>query len=269
LAIYVNKDNNFEQTEPTSRECPHCGAHTQLLPVATPSFEVLTKTRPKRVGLAFRCAACNEPRFVRAMVRRWENERVELSSNLVEIERTRERFPYDYLPKPVARLLREALECYAADCHTAFALMSRRAVQTAWPDLGKRGRLRWHELFQDAVRAGELDAVTTRRFERVLFGVDDAIPEIGAEQSAMLIEIVKDLFYQCYVRGTKLRAAMRMRRYFASGARALEHESRPGASMSPTEASMSPTEATSRTEASTSGPEASTTRAEASTLTAS
>jgi hypothetical protein len=187
----------------------------------------LTTTRPKRVGIAFRCASCNEPRFARAAVRRFDGERVELSSNLVEIERARERFPYDYLPKPVARLLREALECYAADCRTAFALMARRAVRAAWPDLGQRGRLRWHDLFQDAVRAGDVDAVTTRRLERVLFGVEGDLPDISAEQCAVLIEIVKDLFYQCYVRGAKLRAAMRMRRYFAGGASPLDYESRP------------------------------------------
>jgi hypothetical protein len=177
--------------------------------------------------MAFRCAACSEPRFVRASVRRFDADRVELSSHLVEIERARERFPYDYLTKPVARLLREALECYAIDCHMAFALMARRAVQAAWFEAGKHGRLRWHELFQDAVRAGDVDAVTTRRLERVLFGVENAIPEISAEQSAVLIEVVKDLFYQCYVRGAKLRAAMRVRRYFAGGASPLEYESRP------------------------------------------
>jgi hypothetical protein len=185
------------------------------------------KTRPKRVGLAFRCAACNEPRFARATVRRYDSDRVELSPNLVEVERRRERFPYDYLPKPLARLLREALECYAADCHMAFALMCRRSVHASWQDLGRQARLRWHELFQDAVRAGDLDPATTRQLETVLFGLDEAIPEIDAIHSAVLIEIVKDLFYQCYVRGAKLRAALRMRRYFAGGASPLEYESRP------------------------------------------
>ena len=68
VAIYVNKNNGFEQTEPVTRVCPHCGTHAQLLPVANPSFELLAQTRPKNAGLLFRCAACNEPRFVRAAV---------------------------------------------------------------------------------------------------------------------------------------------------------------------------------------------------------
>lgn len=54
---------------------------------------------------------CNEPRFVRAAVRAFEPERVELSANLHEVERARERFQYSYLPGNIERLLREALEC--------------------------------------------------------------------------------------------------------------------------------------------------------------
>ncbi|HEU4617026.1 MAG TPA: hypothetical protein VFV10_03255 [Gammaproteobacteria bacterium] len=190
----------------------------------------MTATRPKRVGIAFRCAACNEPRFLRATVRRFDSERVELSSNLVEVERVRERFPYVYLPKPIARLLREALECYAADCHIAFALMCRRTVHASWLALGKHARLRWHEMFQDAVRAGDVDSATTRKLEMVLFGLGETIPEIDAIQSAVLIEIVKDLYYQCYVRGAKLRAAMRIRRHFAGDRDAAESEGRSGES---------------------------------------
>ncbi len=80
MAIYVNKSGGFEQAEPVARECPHCGAHAQLLPVAVPSFAELTRTEPKNVGLVFRCAACGEPRFVRAAVRSIGAERVELAA---------------------------------------------------------------------------------------------------------------------------------------------------------------------------------------------
>src|SRR5690606_2308270 len=72
LTIYVNKDNGFTQAETVSRECPHCGAHAQLVPLATPSYEALVAARPRHVGIAYSCAACNEPRFVRAAVRAFE-----------------------------------------------------------------------------------------------------------------------------------------------------------------------------------------------------
>lgn len=215
MATYVNKDNNFEQAEPTSRDCPHCGEHAELLPLATPSFEVLTRTKPRHAGMVFRCAACNEPRFVRLLVRRYGEDRIELSSTLVEVERTTERFPYRYLPERIERLFRETLACYSADYFAAFAAMCRSTARASWRQLGANGRLRWHDLFQSATEIGEVDADTTRKLETILFGGDDTPPEIAPHEAAVLVEIIKDVMRQCYVRAAKLKAALRMRRYFA------------------------------------------------------
>jgi hypothetical protein len=215
LANYVNKDNNFDHSEPTSRACPHCGSHAQLLPVATPSFEELSRSKPARTGVVLRCSACNEPRFLRAGVRRFGDDRIELSSTLVEVERAKERFPLHYLPEPIDRVFREALECYAADCYHAFAAMCRATVDTLCRQQGRTGKLRAHELFHGAVTAAGLDATTTRQLETVLFGGGDGPAEIGADAAAVLLEIMKDMLSQGYVRAAKLKAALRMRRYFA------------------------------------------------------
>jgi hypothetical protein len=215
VSIYVNKNNSFEQPEPLSRECPHCGAHAQLLPVATPSFDALVQTRPKHVGIVFRCAACNEPRFLRAAIRSLDAERVELASNLVEVERVRERFQYGYLPENVERLLRETFECYTAGAYNAFASMCRRTVRTALAALDAQTRRRWQEGTVEVLRIGEINGDISRTVEAVLFGEQVEPPEIGPDESAVLIEVVKDLFYQSYVRTAKLRAAMKMRRFFA------------------------------------------------------
>lgn len=218
MAIYVKKDNTFEQAEPVSRECPHCGAHAQLIPTATPSFEAIRSAGPRQVGIAFRCAACNEPRFGRASVRSIDTASVELSSNIIEVEKAQQRFPYSYLPPAVERFFREALQCYNADCHNAFASMCRRTVQTAIADLGSNARLEWFELYKDVVNIGDVDEATAQVLESVLFGADGPVPEIGADHAAVLVEMIKDMAYQCYVRTAKLRAAMRMRRYFAEEA---------------------------------------------------
>lgn len=216
MSIYVNKNNGFEEAEPIARECPHCGAHAQLLPVATPSYEALVQSRPRHVGIVYRCAACNEPRFVRAAVRGFETDRVELAASLVEVERSRERFQYSYLPDRVERLLREALDCYTAGTYNAFASMCRRTVSVGLAALGDAGtRRRWQDIVRDALLVGEIDAPTARSIDAVLFAVENDPPEIGPDEAAILIEIVKDLFYQAYVRTAKLQAAMRMRRFFA------------------------------------------------------
>jgi len=215
VSIYVKKNNEFQQTEPLSRECPHCGAHAQLLPVATPSFDVLVQTPPKHVGLVFRCAACNEPRFLRAAIRSIDAERVELAPNLVEVERVRERFQFGYLPENVERLLRETFDCYTAGAYNAFASMCRRTARAALASLDAQTRRRWQDATAEVLRIGEIDAAMARAVDTVLFGEQGEPPEIGPDESAVLIEVVKDLFYQSYVRTAKLRAAMKMRRFFA------------------------------------------------------
>jgi hypothetical protein len=52
-----------------------------------------------------------------------------------------------------------------------------------------------------------------------LFGDPSVLPSVSPDAAAVLIEAVKDLFYQAYVRTAKLRAAMKMRRYFVDETR--------------------------------------------------
>lgn len=216
MAIYVNKNNGFQLTEPLTRECPHCGTHAQLLPVASPSFELLAQTRPKHAGLVFRCAACNEPRFLRSSVRTIGAEHAELAPNPIEIERTRERFQYAYLPDGIEQLLRETLECYSVGAHNAFATMCRRTTRTALRTMDANAKQRWHDSTIDVLRVCEVDAVTAGTVEAVLFAADDDPPTVTPDEAAVLVEILKDLFYQSYVRTAKLRAAMKVRRFFAA-----------------------------------------------------
>ena len=215
MSIYVKNNNSFEQAEPVTRECPHCGASAPLLPLATPSYEALMQSKPRHAGVCFRCAACNEPRFARLAVRSFGPEHVVLSSNIVEIERPRERFQFGYLPGPVERFFREALDCYTADLYLAFAVMCRRAVQAAQAEVRPQTHPHLYDLFNDAVTLGEIDAETRAKLEAVLFASDRPEPEIGPEEAAALIEVAKDMLYQRYVRTAKLKAAVRMRRYFA------------------------------------------------------
>jgi hypothetical protein len=215
VSIYVKNDNRFEQAEALSRECPHCGAHAQLIPTATPSYAALMDARPRHAGVAFRCAACQEPRFARVAIRSFGPEQVVLSTNLVEIERAKEHFQFGYLPNNVGRLLRESFDCYTADLFTAFAVMARRAVQVAIEDARENGGPRLLDLFHEVVQVAEIDPDMTQTLQTVLFDTSHKDPNVDADQAAVMIELIKDIFYQCYVRTQKLKAAVRMRRYFA------------------------------------------------------
>jgi hypothetical protein len=76
-------------------------------------------------------------------------------------------------------------------------------------------RDRWHDSLIDVLRLCEVDAVTAHTVEAVLFADDSDPPLITPDEAAVLVEALKDLFYQSYVRTSKLRAAMKMRRFFA------------------------------------------------------
>ena len=215
MAIYVKNNNDFEQTEPIVRECPHCGVHAPLVPIATPGFDELRASRPQHAGIAFRCAACNEPRFARAAVRSFGDDRIVLSANLVEVERSKEHFQYNYLPERIQRLLREAFGCYTADLFLAFGILCRRTIQIAASAESMPDARAFRQLFDDAVTLGEIDPATSAVLRDALFG-HGAEPDLGAGQAAVLIEIVKDIFQQRYIRTAKLKRAIKMRRFFAT-----------------------------------------------------
>ncbi len=219
VANYVKQNNAFRQDAAIARECPHCGANAQLIPVSTPSYKALVSARPSQVALGFSCSACGEPRFGKARVRAYEPERVVLSSKIVEVERARERFQLAYLPEQARPLFEEALACYTADLHNAFASLCRRTADASIRQIGHAGLTSWRNAFASALELGEIDTAPAEIMRAVLFGDLETMPTIDAEIAAVLIEVMKDVLYQIHVRRAKFKAAMQMRRYFAEEGR--------------------------------------------------
>ena len=69
MAIYVKQNNDFEQSEPIVRECPHCGAQAPLVPtlasLALTRKTSATTTRPlysQRYGRSVASAFQSLPR---------------------------------------------------------------------------------------------------------------------------------------------------------------------------------------------------------------
>ena len=215
MSFYVKQNGGFVQAEPICRECPHCGSHAELRVSAPPSFDHLIASRPRHAGIVFECAACKEPRFARLAVRNFGEDAVELSSNIVEVERAKEKFSFSYLPAGVAPAFAEALDCYTADLFTAFGVMCRRATQAAVEETRQTGGPRLPELFAEAIRIADIDGDTELVLQTLLFDGTTEEPTLDATNAAVLIEVLKDVFYECYVRRAKLRAAVRMRRFFA------------------------------------------------------
>lgn len=218
MSIYIdNQDKLRAEPQGISLVCPHCQTLTHLTAQAVPRFAKLTQLRPKNIGVVFRCDACAEPVFLRFAAKAYGPGQVELSGNFSEIERPRETFPLTYLPEAAAALFREALGCYQASCFNAFGAMCRRTAQSLFRELGEAGKLGLFDTLQEIRTLAALDDATMGTVRSVLFGNDSDPwphqPELDAETAGILLEVMRDMLYQTFVRKERLLQAMTFRRF--------------------------------------------------------
>jgi hypothetical protein len=198
--------------------CPHCQAVAHITPCAVPRFEDLQLYRPKQVGVVYLCDACHMPIFLRFTVRVYGAARIELSPQFTEVERAREKFSFAYIPEEVELLFREALACFTQGACNAFASMCRRAAQAMFADLGEAGKLR---LFDELNEVRELASIAPDIFAKmrnILFGAEldtrASLPLLDGYEAGIMLEVVKDLLYEAYVRKGRLQQAIMVRRFF-------------------------------------------------------
>jgi hypothetical protein len=221
MSVYVDSNSRLhhDQERSLALMCPHCQVYSHITAVSVPQFPDLVLSRPNHVGVVYRCDSCNAPIFLKFAVKMYAGNRIELANNFVELERAKEKFNFTYLPEEVEKLFREALGCYSAGFFGAFASMCRRTAQTVFQDLGENGRLRIFEQVREARELAEIDEETFGVVRKVLFGADTdpqpQLPDLGASEAGVLLELVKDMLYETYVRKGKLQQAMMVRRFFA------------------------------------------------------
>ena len=198
--------------------CPHCQTVAHITPCAVPRFEDLQLYRPKQVGVVYLCDACHMPIFLRFTVRVYGAARIELAPQFTEVERAREKFSFAYIPEEVELLFREALACFSQGAFNAFASMCRRAAQAMFADLGEAGKLR---LFDELNEVRELASIAPDNFDKmrnILFGAEldprASLPLLDGYEAGIMLEVVKDLLYEAYVRKGKLQQAIMVRRFF-------------------------------------------------------
>jgi hypothetical protein len=221
MSVYVDSSSRLhhDQERSLALPCPHCQVYSHITAVSVPQFAELVASRPNHVGVVYRCDSCSAPIFLKFAVKMYAANRVELANTFVELERAREKFNFTYLPEEIERHFREALGCYSSGYFIAFAAMCRRTAQMVFADLGDNGRLRIFEHVREARELAEIDVETFAAVKKVLFGADTdpqpQLPELGASEAGVLLELTKDMLYEAYVRKGKLQQAMMVRRFFA------------------------------------------------------
>jgi len=220
MSVYVDSNSKLHHDQERSLAimCPHCQVYTHITAVSVPQFAELVASRPNQVGVVYRCDSCSAPIFLKFAVKMYAANRVELANNFIELERAREKFNFTYLPEQVEVLFREALGCYSAGFFNAFASMCRRTAQAVYADLGENGRLRIFEQVREAKELAEIDNETFAVVKKVIFGGEgdpSPLPELNPSEAGVLLELLKDMLYEAYVRKGKLQQAMMVRRFFA------------------------------------------------------
>ena len=127
-----------------------------------------------------------------------------------------EDFPLSYLPAESESLFKEALGCYAAGFFDAFGSMARRTAQSLFRELGERGKLELFDTLQEIRTLAELDDDLFADVRGVLFGADSDPwpnqPRLDQESAGILLEVMRDLLYQTFVRRARLVQAVNLRR---------------------------------------------------------
>ncbi len=220
MSIYITPQDELQfEHRGISLTCPHCQTLTHISAAATPKFDGLMLTRPAHVGIVFRCDACGEPVFLKFTTKSYSAQRIELAANYLEIERAPENFPLTYLPEEAEGMFKEALGCYSAACFNAFGAMCRRTAQSLFRELGERGKLELFDTLQEIRTLAELDDDRFATLRAVLFGSDSDPwphqPHLNGEGAGILLEVMRDLLYQTFVRKARLLQAMTFRKYVA------------------------------------------------------
>jgi len=218
MTFILDRDEGLlrDDDEQIGLECPYCDVYAHMSPQSVPLATDLLHDRPKHVGLVYQCDSCEAPVFLRFAVKEYFEDRVELYRNFIELERPKERFAFSYLPKHTEVLFREALACYSGNSFNAFASMCRRSAASAFDELGEGGKLQAFEEVMVAQEIAGIDEVIFSPIKSILFdsGEEEELPVLNRSQAGILLEVLKDMFYQCFVRRGKLSRAIKVRRFF-------------------------------------------------------
>jgi hypothetical protein len=131
-----------------------------------------------------------------------------------------DNFQFSYLPDRVATYFKDALGCFHDNHRHAFAAMCRLTIQATISDLGDSARLKLFDIVKDIAEIAEVDDRTYRAVHDILFDADSSslyqAGTIDRETAAVLLETLKDILHQCYIRPAVLRQKLKMRRFFAA-----------------------------------------------------
>ncbi len=200
---------------PVNLRCPHCSTQSALIPIAVPKYALLHRFKLTETGIVYRCSTCNRAVFLRFQVAGLNNP-VQLSDSFEQITTALEPFEMQYLEGAVLEDFREALTCYANSCWNAFASMCRRCIQSISESFGANGTTKVQAQIEELNSMGVTDSETFEQLRAIMLtghdGAHPHLPALSPARATVLLQLMKDVLYQLYVRPAKIREADALRK---------------------------------------------------------
>ncbi|MGI9290244.1 MAG: hypothetical protein ACR2QG_03085 [Gammaproteobacteria bacterium] len=133
-------------------------------------------------------------------------------------DRETSEFSMNYLPDRVSGFYGDALATYRQGLLRAFAAMSRLTIHAVSDDMGENAKLKLYDQVEEIAGLAGIDDQAYRTMRNILFenNPKDIPTELDREIAAVMLETIKEILYQSYIRRNVLRKKLRMRRFFAT-----------------------------------------------------
>jgi len=188
--------------------CPHCSVDKPNLPQQWQTSTANHSGRNERTWKVYRCLNCGG--LILA-----SSPKNTLQINAIYPERSMETFEFDYLEGDVLEDFTEALKCFSYGCYNAFASMCRRTIQTAAENLKVKGKDKVKKQILELKDLLNIDDETFEVLNQIIItghdGAHPHLPKLNPERAAVLLELMKDVLYQLFIRKKKIEESVLLR----------------------------------------------------------
>ena len=199
---------NFENSL-ALENCPHCSISKPNLPYIWETTTENHSGQNRRKWRIYKCENCGGLITVFAQ----ENSR---TISKIFPSKISETFEYQYLKGDVLSDFEEALSCYSNNCYNAFGAMCRRTIQSLASELGSEGKDKVTNQLKNLKAIIDIDDETYKILEQIIIAGHDGahphLPKLSPERAAILLELMKDVLYQLYIRKVKIEEAIKLRK---------------------------------------------------------
>lgn len=200
---------------PISLQCPHCNVISLLTVISVPNYDLVMRFHPTTVGIVYRCNSCGEPVFLKFSLTYLSGGGIELSKEYQIVEFPKENFEFKYLPEAVRQDFVEALDCYSIGAYNGFAALCRRTIQSTASCLGVKGTDKVKKQVVELKEIAEMEEDDYAILNQIILdghdGAHPHLPSITVERAKILLELMKDIMYELFVRKGKIEDAKKLR----------------------------------------------------------